>query len=274
MSLDWSDLRPRIRSFIWRAFRRVLSPEVHVWLLPKRYHGCVRRNFVLDGCRALVVIPKNPLPGKPWVWCAEYFDRFPDIDVILLEKGFHLAYMDVGNTFGSPAALAHWAAFYDHLVRDYGLSAKPALEGLSRGGLYIYNWAAAHPDRVSCLYGDNPVCDFKSWPGGKGTGPGSEYFWNAVLQDYGFASEAEALAYDKNPVDNLKPIADAGVPIIHVCGDADLFVPISENTLLVKERYEKLGGHMEVIVKKGAGHHPHGLDDPAPVVDFILRHAT
>jgi hypothetical protein len=28
-----------------------------------------------------------------------------------------------------------------------------------------------------------------------------------------------------------------------------------------------------VILKPGVGHHPHSLKDPAPVVEFLLRHA-
>ncbi|MFM7138504.1 MAG: hypothetical protein ACKO1M_15790 [Planctomycetota bacterium] len=43
---------------------------------------------------------------------------------------------------------------------------------------------------------------------------------------------------------------------------------------LVERRYRELGGTIEVIHKPGVGHHPHGLDDPSPVVDFILRHAA
>ena len=74
-----------------------------------------------------------------------------------------------------------------------------------------------------------------------------------------------------NPIDILEPIAKAKIPIIHVVGDADDAVPIDENTMVLKERYEKLGGHVELIVKKGVGHHPHSLADPTPIVDYILK---
>jgi pimeloyl-ACP methyl ester carboxylesterase len=215
---------------------------------------------------------KPPLPEIPGYGARRFFDHRPETDLALLARSFHLVYMDVGNTFGCPEAMAHWKVLYDLLTCQYGLSRKPALEGLSRGGLYVYNWAAAHPDSVSCIYGDNPVCDFKSWPGGKGAGPGSPEDWKALIQDYGFGSEAEALMYAKNPIDNLKPLADAKIPLIHVCGDADEVVPYPENTVILRDRYEKLGGHIEVIVKPGFKHHPHGLDDPTPVVDFILAH--
>ena len=235
------------------------------------YHGYERHDFAVDGCNTIVVLPKTPAPGNPWIWLAEFFDHHPEVDLALVAKGFHLVFIEVGNTFGCPGAMAHWDVFYSQLTNEYGLSKKPVLEGLSRGGLYVYNWAAANPDKVACVFGDNPVCDFKSWPGGKGKGPGSPDDWKKLIQDYGFASEAEALAYAKNPLDNLKPLADNKIPLIHICGDADEVVPFDENTVILKERYEKLGGQMTLIVKKGFKHHPHGLDDPAPVVDFILR---
>ncbi len=237
------------------------------------WQGYDRYDFVVDGCKTLVVQPKQTAPGAPWIWRAEFFDHRPETDIALVSRGFHLVYMDVGNTFGCPDAMAHWAVLYDLLITKHGLSKKPALEGLSRGGLYVYAWAAANPDKVSCIYGDNPVCDFKSWPGGRGSGPGSPDDWQALLRCYHFESDEQALAWEGNPVDTLKPLAEANIPLIHVCGDADEVVPHEENTALLKERYEGLGGQITVIIKKGFKHHPHGLDDPAPLVDFIIAHS-
>lgn len=238
------------------------------------YHGFDRYDFVVDGCKAIVVAPQKAAPGRPWIWRAEFFDHRPEADLALLGKGWHLVYINVGNTFGCPDALAHWDVFYRTLTQDHALSARPALEGLSRGGLYCFNWAAAHPSQVGCIYADNAVLDFKSWPGGKGHGKGSPRDWAKLLADYHFASEAEALAYGKNPVDNLQPLAEAKVPLLLLCADADDVVPYPENGAVVQERYEKLGGPVTVVIKKGLGHHPHGLDDPAAIVDFVSRHVA
>jgi alpha-beta hydrolase superfamily lysophospholipase len=87
---------------------------------------------------------------------------------------------------------------------------------------------------------------------------------------YGLTDES-ARTYRFNPVDNLQPLASRRIPILSVCGDADEVVPFAENTRLVQERYEKLGGPITVIVKPGLKHHPHSLQDPTPIVDFILR---
>jgi hypothetical protein len=70
-------------------------------------------------------------------------------------------------------------------------------------------------------------------------------------------------------VDRLAPLAKAKVGLIHVVGDTDDVVPVAENTGLIESRYQALGGRIQVIHKPGVGHHPHGLDDPAPVVTFI-----
>lgn len=236
------------------------------------YSGYDRYDYAVDGVSCLVVAPKKPLPGRPWVWVAEFFGHLAATEFALLDRGFHLAYMAVGNTFGCPNALRHWDAFYADLTGQRGLAKRPGLMAISRGGLYAYRWAAEHPDKVACIYADNPVCDFKSWPGGKGTGPGSPGDWAKLQADYGFASEQQALAYPGNPIDVLRPLADARIPLLHVCGDADSVVPFKENTLVLQRRYEAMGGDIRVIVKPGGDHHPHGLDDPAPIVDFFVRH--
>ena len=239
------------------------------------WNGFKRHNFNVDGCKAWVVEPKEPLPGKPWSWCMEFPDAFTErcAAPALLARGFYHAYVSVGNTFGCPSAVKHLNAFYA-AVRAQGLAPKVSLIGISRGGLYAYRWTAGNPEKVAVIYGDAPVCDFKSWPAGKGKGKGSKNDWAALISSYQFKDEAEALAYPGNPIDTLEPLAKAGVAIIHVVGDADDAVPVPENTAIVETRYHQLGGEIKVIHKPGVGHHPHGLDDPTPVVDFILSHTV
>jgi pimeloyl-ACP methyl ester carboxylesterase len=235
-----------------------------------QWYGYDNYDFVVDGRRCSVVVPKNAAPGRPWIWRTEFFGHEPQGDLALLFKGFHAVYIDVQNMYGSPAAMKHMDAFYDMLVVHYGFSKKAVLEGFSRGGLFAFNWAALHPDRVACIYADAPVCDFKSWPAGKGRGEGSPADWKRLLKSYDL-SEAQALAYRLNPVDNLAPLAKARIPLLHVVGDADTVVPLVENTAVLERRYKELGGPITVIVKHGVGHHPHSLKDPTPIVDFIMK---
>ncbi len=238
------------------------------------WFGFDRYDFAVAGKPVTVVAPKLEAPGRPWLWEGEFFGHKPNPDLALLGRGFHVVYMRIPDMLGCPDAVALWNAFHNELTTKYGFAKKAALSGLSRGGLYCYNWAEANPEKVACLYGDAPVCDFKSWPGGFGKGAGSTRDWQLVLQRYGFHSDAEAKAYDKNPVDNLAPLARAHVPLLHVFGDADTVVPWDENTAVVAERYRKLGGDITLIRKPGVNHHPHGLDDSTPIVQFIWNNTA
>ena len=242
---------------------RAAAPKVSDWF------GYEQLDFTVGGRAALLVCPKTPAPGAPWIWRTEFFGHEPQADLALLGKGFHVAYLNVQNLYGAPVALDAMDQYYDHVTRAFGLSKKTVLEGMSRGGLFAFNWAARHPDWVAGLYVDAPVCDFKSWPGGKGVGPGSPGDWQKLLKVYGF-TEAEALAYDKNPVDNLAPLAQAHIPILAVIGSADEVVPVNENIDVVEKRYLALGGKIEVIRKPGNKHHPHSLKDPTPIVNFVV----
>jgi len=237
---------------------------------PSDFHGFDLYTFETNGLSCKVVVPDVVADGRPWIWRARFWDHQSGPDVALLSNGFHVAYVDVAGLYGSADAVARFDAFYDFLTQSYGLDHRTVLEGMSRGGLIVYNWAAQNPEKVHCVYADAPVCDFKSWPGGFGTGEGSALDWTACKAAYGFASDAEALAYDGNPVDNVLPLADAGIPLLHVVGDADTVVPVAENTALVETRYTTLNGAINVIHKPGVGH-VHGLDDPGPIVEFILN---
>ena len=238
-----------------------------------QWNGFTRHDFSVNDVNVIVVEPEKPLPGRPWAWRGEFFGAFPNADIELVKNGWHLVYMNVPNLFGSPKAVAHWEKFYDVLVKDHGLHQKPALIGLSRGALYCMAWAAAYPDRTLAVYLDNGVCDFKSWPGGKdkglGTGQGSAGEWQNLLKAYDFKDDKEAIASKANPVDNLAGLAKAKVPLLLVYGDSDKVVPHKENSEVVYDRYKELGGPVERVVKKGQDHHPHGLKDPKPIIEFF-----
>ncbi len=259
-------------AFTDRAFNKKIDwqpTQTDTW------QGFTRDRFTVDGCPCWVATPKTPRPGNPWVWCLEFPEAFDTRTgaAKLVEDGYFYVHMSVGNTFGCPTAQAHLDAFCRHLVAK-GLNPKGTLIGVSRGGLYAYRFAVRNPDKVVCLYGDAPVCDFKSWPGGKGKGPGSKGDWVELLKCYAFKDDAEALAFKENPVDLLEPLAKAGIPLIHVVGDVDDVVPVEENTALIEQRYKALGGTISVFHKPTVGHHPHGLDDPKPVVDLIKTYTT
>ncbi len=235
------------------------------------WHGYECCNFSLNGIFCRLVKPNvAPTPEKHWFWRARFFGAFPNADWALLERGWYVAHIEVGELYGSPESNRRFDMLYNFLT-SMGFDKKCVPAGFSRGGLDVYSWAAKNTDKVYSLYLDNPVCDFKSWPGGKGEGPGDPEGWKNCLKAWNFTEE-EAMAYPLNPVDNLKVLAEAKIPILHLCADADEVVPAKENTMIVEKRYRELGGGIEVIYKPGAKHHPHCLENPQPIVDFIYKH--
>lgn len=226
--------------------------------------------YVFEGHQAKIVFPKKKHPNNYWIWRARFWGSEPQVDKALLEKGFHLVYIDVANLFGNDKAVNLWNKFYDHCVQTYGLNKKVVLEGFSRGGLMVYNWAAVNTDKVFSIYADAPVCDIKSWPGGLFNGEGNPNAWELCLKAYNLDT-ISVKNFKHIPLNNCVAVARAGIPVIHVYGDADRVVPFEENTQLLAERFEQENGIIKLIRKEGVGHHPHSLKDPEPIVNFILE---
>lgn len=236
--------------------------------LKGKWKGFDQYTFAYQDREAIVVCPKHAATGNPWIWRPAFFGAFASVDEELLRRGFHVAYYDLTHLYGSPRARKSGTDFYWNMVCMYGLSPKVTLEGFSRGGLFAYNWAADHPDKVACIYVDAPVCNVFSWPG---RSPENAGLWKGLLEEWGLTDD-QMNSFSGNPIDRLKPLADARIPVICVCGDSDKVVPFSENSAIVRQRYTAMGAPFELILKPGVDHHPHSLSDPVPVVDFIIRH--
>lgn len=234
------------------------------------FYGYQGYEFDNDGVACKVVKPSVEAEGKPWMIRARFWGHEPQTDIDMLEHGFHIVYCDVADLYGSDKAVKRWDSFYKRMMKA-GFNKKVVLEGMSRGGLIVYNWAAKNADNVACIYADAPVMDFKSWPMGKGKSAGSEGDAKQLLTAYGFKNEAEALNWKHNPIDCAQAIAKAKIPVLHVVGDADDVVPVAENTAIFEERMKSLNAPITVIHKPGIGHHPHSLNNPDAIVRFILR---
>jgi alkaline phosphatase D len=238
-----------------------------------QWRGFDQYDFKLDDFACRVVAPKEVAPGRPWIWRARFWGHEPQTDVALLKEGFHVAYCDVAGLWGNAEAIRRWDRFYAYVTSEHGFSRRPALEGMSRGGLMIYHWAIENPQQVSCIYGDAPALGIRPYVRNLNEDDPALNKLRGWMKAHGL-SLSQAKQYKLDALDRLAPLAKAQVPVIHVCGDADESVPFKEHTAEFAARYKKLGGPIKVIVKKGGKHHPHSLKDPAPIVDFILRHQS
>ncbi len=176
--------------------------------------------------RCIVVVPKQAASGNPWSWQGCYWDHEPQTEVELLRRGFHIAFI-------TPDPGKQWDAWYTHLTEKHGLSRKPAFVGMSKGGVNEYDWATANPDKVSCIYADNPA-----------------------IRPEAFLALGELARND--------------VSLLNICGSLDFL--LQRHTLPIEARYQQLGGRITVMIKDGTAHHPHSLRNPKPIADWIVEH--
>jgi pimeloyl-ACP methyl ester carboxylesterase len=224
-----------------------------------------------------IKVPDQPAPGKPWLWVGEFGGHLKSLEDGLVKKGWHVVYVGVSGQFGSPRAMEVWEKVYEEMHGKRGLSAKPALLGISRGGLYVTAWTRLHPDRVSVLFLDNGVCDIRSWPAGfqlTKQGKGSPKDWKLCKAEFAYTSDAEAVEKAAKPCDGMLPAIQAGVRLISCHGTADSVVPYEDNAAHLMKFWQDNGGRLKLFPKEGADHHPHGLPDPAPLIAAIAAEAA
>jgi pimeloyl-ACP methyl ester carboxylesterase len=179
--------------------------------------------------RCVVIVPKKAAPGYPWSWRGCYWNHEPQTEVELLHRGFHIAYVAPDSGRQGKA----WDRWYKFLTQEHGLAKKAAFIGMSKGGVNEFNWGVANPDKVACIYADNPA-----------------------LYDEDFARIPELAKHD--------------IPLLHICGSEDML--LQRHTLVIENMYHQSGGSITVIVKEGHAHHPHSLQNPKPIADWIEQH--
>jgi len=192
--------------------------------LPAEKTGMDDKNTPKGEVRCIVIVPKNVAPGNPVTWRGYYWDHEPQSEVELLKRGFHVVYCNI-----DPGK--EWDAWYNFFTK-HGLSKKPAFSGMSRGGINEYAWATVHPDKVSCLYADNPA-----------------------IRPENFAALNVLVKYD--------------IPILSIVGTEDFIFPT--NTRLIEQALLLMGGRMTMMIKEGTGHHPHSIKDATFIADWVVQ---
>jgi len=225
-------------------------------------------DFVLDGRRAKLVCPENPCEGKPWLLKTEYFGAFPQFEVDMLVRGWHLAYIENQTRWHVNADDAAKEALCRHLQAEFGLMSRCIPVGMSCGGLQGVYFAAAYPRRVAALYLDAPVMNLLSCPCSAGAAKEDAGMYEEFVYSTGM-TRADLLNYRNHPIDNLQPILDNHIPIFLVCGAKDTVVPYEENGKVLYERITAGGGQIIQVVKPECDHHPHGLEDTGPIIQFV-----
>jgi dienelactone hydrolase len=251
-------------------FALLLAPlgALHAADAPQKALPLPGETFSVQDRPAFVILPQaKPATGPiPWVWYAPTLPGLPgDKEKWMFERfiqtGSAVAGIDVGESFGSPDGRALYSAFYEELVKNRGFAPKAVMLGRSRGGLMALSWAADNPDKVAGFAGVYPVCNLTSYPGVE----------KACGAYHLTGEELSAQLAEHNPIDRLAALAGAGVPLFAIHGDSDTVVPLEANSGEMRQRYEALGGKMQLIIPPGQGHNMWtGFFQSKELVDFVL----
>ncbi len=234
------------------------------------WRGFRRIDFDFEGRKAILIFPEKPNENKKWLLKTVYFDAFPEFEEDMLHRGWHLAYLENKSRWCVESDLDTKKAFVDFLAEEYGLYKKCVPVGMSCGGLMGVKFAGKYPECVSCMYLDAPALNFLSCPAG--LGDSVHNFMEEFTADTGITFK-DLLNYREHPIDSKDKLLKNNIPLIIVYGDCDDVVPYDENGGILEKYYRENGGIIETIKKAGAGHHPHGLSDNTPVIEFVEKYS-
>lgn len=233
------------------------------------FYGFVKIEFEFEGKKALLVYPNNPRKDKKWCFKTEYFGAFPEVQIELLNRGYHIAHIQNETRWCLETDTERQANYAKFLHTEFGLYPKFATIGMSCGGMQSVYLAAKHPNLVSAIYIDAPVINLLSCPGavGKGNINSFEEFEKATGM-----TMSDLINYRKHPFDYIPKLVENKIPVFLVAGDSDTVVPYDENGKYLEDAYKANGLDISVVIKKGCDHHPHSLEDNTPIYEFIEKH--
>ena len=58
------------------------------------WNGFDRIDFLFEGRKAILVFPKDENKCNKWMLKTEYFDAFPQFEIDMVSRGWHLAFIE------------------------------------------------------------------------------------------------------------------------------------------------------------------------------------
>jgi len=227
--------------------------------------------FEIMGRYARLIVP-NVKPNGKWLLKTEYADAFPALEIEMLNKGYHVAYVENQTRWHVNADDEAKLALANLLKEKYGLSERCVTVGMSCGGLQSIYFASKYPERIAAMFLDAPVTNLLSCPAYVGNEEKMpEDFWGEFHAATGITL-SELLNYRNHPIDRVPELVKNNIPVFLAAGDCDEVVPYEENGAYLEKYYKENGGTIEVVMKRGIGHHPHCLSDNTPIIEFIEKY--
>lgn len=234
------------------------------------WNGFRRIDFLFEDREALLILPDKPNAERNWLLKTEYFDAFPNFEIEMVKRGWHLAFIENRSIWCLEEDLDLKKRFVSHICTVYGLYPKCIPVGMSCGGLFAVKLAAKYPECVCALYLDAPVMNLLSCPAALGVS--RDYCMEEFTADTGMTL-VDLISYREHPIDKMPLLLRNRIPVFMVYGDMDDIVPYNENGALLEHFYRQNHGIIQTVCKKGCGHHPHGLEDNSALIAFAQTYS-
>lgn len=238
---------------------------MHGNITESEYHGYRRLDFLFEDRPSILVLPHTPRADGKWLFKTEYFKAFPSFELAMLERGYHVAHMKSTTRWCPPEDTEARVRFCEFVQKEFSLAPTCMPVGMSCGGMQAVYLAAKAPERIAALYLDAPVLNLLSCPCGAGTA--SRHLYEEFHEAMGLTA-SDLINYRDHPVDVLPKILERRIPVALVCGSADRTVPYKENGQYLAALWRAADVPFLEILKPGCDHHPHGLEDVTPLLEF------
>ena len=226
--------------------------------------------FDFEDRTARIIFPDKANEKRSWVLKTEYFGAFPESEIELLKRGYHVAYVSNTSRWAPKIDCDVKARFADYLIKTYGLAARLSLIGMSAGGAHAVNFAGFYPDLISSMYIDAPVLNFADMPGDISVPFNLEAWQTDFKSAYPNVTRADLTNFDNHPIGKVPVLIEHKIPILLLYGTNDELVRYVVHGKLMEELYENHKELLTVMKRDGEGHHPHGFpNNPEIIADFI-----
>lgn len=234
------------------------------------WHGDKRLDFVFEGRQAIVVCPENAVEGNKWLVKMEYFDAFPEVEIEMLKRGYHIVYLQNQTRWSVPVDFEIKKRFFDFIIKEFNLNKKCVPVGMSCGGLHSIYFAAKYPEYIAAMYLDAPVVNLLSCPARVGRPTDENLLYDEFVGATGMTVK-DLINYRNHPYDHIDELIANKIPMFLACGTADDSCPYEENGKAIYDKYKVAGAKIELAIKEGGTHHPHNLPDNTPIIKFIIE---
>lgn len=237
------------------------------------WNGFKCEEFEFQGRLASIVFPEKANDKKAWTIKTEYRDAFPETEIELLKRGYHVTYIKNTSRWAPKIDCDTRAAFVKYISETYGLAPKCIPVGMSCGGGHAVNFTGFYPDLVACMFIEAPVLNFTSIPGNIANDFNIKVWNEEFIKTYPGIKRADLFSFDNHPISKAPILIEHKIPILMVYGTDDTVVEYLQNGKLLEELYEEHSGLLTIMKRENQGHHPHGFPmHPEIIADWIDAH--